>query len=254
MSLLIASVWYRKASKKPNKAILNYAFDNLKMTYNPDHLKPIDEICEPDPRQSSFIIYDEKLNSDKALQLSDKRKLINQLKLNKNVPEKIVTQFETSKNLFLYAWFVYRFYPVAEHHVLICLELAFRKRFQDELPQEYWNRSYPPTLKPLLSYAIDNGYVKNEGFSAWHTATKRRASYRSELEKTREMKEKGLDEIKLDSSKVEIKDEDRDWNYLNVLMESLPRLRNLYAHGTSNLSNQVFTTFKIVKEMIDQVF
>ncbi|HEY5582342.1 MAG TPA: hypothetical protein VIK56_14510 [Rhodoferax sp.] len=44
------------------------------------------------------------------------------------VPLDIRVHFETAKNLYLYAWFVYRFYPVAEQQALATLEFALRER------------------------------------------------------------------------------------------------------------------------------
>jgi hypothetical protein len=39
---------------------------------------------------------------------------VSQFELIQSVPLNVRVHFETAKNLYLYAWFVYRFYPVAE--------------------------------------------------------------------------------------------------------------------------------------------
>ena len=68
------------------------------------------------------------------------------------------------------------------------------------------------------------------------------------------MYKKGLSSIDCDYSEVMITDADRNWKYLDILQEKLPELRNLYAHGTSNLDNQVLGTIEAVSEMINQIY
>jgi len=47
------------------------------------------------------------------------------------------------------------------------------------------------------------------------------------MKKLKEMKEKGLDSIELDYSKVVVTDEDReDFDYLDVLLNYIPSTRN----------------------------
>lgn len=170
------------------------------------------------------------------------------------VPEDIVLQFETTKNVYLYAWFVYRFYPVCEHQALACMELALRNRYEDEAPSKYRNKDGKLYLKGALRYAIDRGYVRHEGFRRWHEAAQRRATLRYEMEKSNEMYAKGLKQIDLDYSEVTVTDVDRNWEYLSFLSDFLPELRNNYAHGTSMLHNQVLTTLEVVSEIINQIF
>lgn len=221
--------------------------------YNPEYLKPLDFICDADPRSISFSILDSKFEKYRTIELADHYNSICQFVLKPSVPKDIVIQFETVKNIYLYAWFVYRFYPIAEHHALTCLEFALRGRFKDELPKEYWNKPWNPTLKPLLRYAIENNFIKNEGFQQWHQAAEKQATYRYQIEKIQEMDEKGLEEIELDFSEVEILDKDWDWNYINILLKKIPNLRNHYAHGNKSLRTQVLGTIQIVKEIIDQI-
>ncbi len=163
-------------------------------------------------------------------------------------------QFETARNLYLYAWFVYRFYPVCEHHALACLELALRERYGNEAPNDYRNKDGKLYLKGSLRYAIDRGYVRHEGFRRWNEAAQRRAAGRYEMEKTDEMYANGLKQIDLDYSKVTVTDADRNWEYLSFLSDFLPELRNSYAHGTTMLHNQVLTTLEVVSEIINQIY
>ncbi len=81
---------------------------------------------------------------------------------------------------YLYAWFAYRFYPVAEYQGIACLELALRERLKEEI-RTGKIKGKRPTLRPLLKYAVDHGLVKNEGFSAWQNRGEIRSRSRLSL-------------------------------------------------------------------------
>jgi len=223
-------------------------------SFHPEFLRPVEYVCEPDPRSLSFVKLDRKTGGFVPLDIKDQHATVVRLKLNEKVPEDIVIQFETAKNLYLYAWFVYRFYPVCEHHALTCLELALRKRYEHEAPNEYRGRDGKMYLKGSLRHAIDRGHVRHEGFKRWHEVAHRRARHRYEMEKLEEMRKKGLKSIGLDDSEVAVTDADRNWKYLNDLLDNLPELRNHYAHGTTNLDNQVLGTIQVVSEIINQIY
>src|SRR5437870_1407928 len=48
------------------------------------------------------------------------------------VPHDVCVHWDTARNLWLHAWFVYRFYPVAEMHAYSTLEMALRLRLGAE--------------------------------------------------------------------------------------------------------------------------
>jgi len=223
-----------------------------KLDYNPEFLRPITRVCDPDPRNIGYDILDEE--GARSFVLEDHLEAISRYSLKSLVPEKINIQFETAKNIYLYAWYVYRFFPVSESQALSCLELALRERYKDELPKKYWNRKYDPSLRPLLSYAIDRDFIKNEGFEIWHQRAEMRASQRFQDEKIEEMGAKGLSEIEIDESQIEVTDADRNWDYIEILKENLPKIRNNYAHGSTILHNQVLVTFQVVSEIINQIY
>lgn len=221
--------------------------------FHPELLRPLEQVCEPDPRNMSFVTPDHETGNYIPLELRDLHEAVSKHALHARVPEDIMMQFETARNLYLYAWFVYRFYPVSEHQALACLELALRKRFESDLSEEELG-GRKPTLSPLLRYAIKHGHIKHEGFRRWYEAAQRRAMQRYEMEKTDEMYAKGLKQIDLDYSEVVVTDEDRNLEYLNFISKFLPELRNHYAHGTSMLHNQVLTTLEVVSEIINQIY
>lgn len=222
---------------------------------NPDHLKPLAAIYFPDPRSNGQSFSD--TFHDRPLRIDGRHADVASIKLTVSVPDSIRVQFETAKNLYLYAWFVYRFYPVAEHHALTCLELGLRSRFPDPLPEQYRKNkpdSWKPTLQPLLRFAIDTGAIKNEGFRRWHDQVNRRAQQRYTNERQREMVERNLEQIEIDYSQAVPNEHDRDWNYLSALLRALPSIRNAYAHGSTMLHNQVLGTLELVCEILNQLF
>jgi hypothetical protein len=221
---------------------------------NPDHLKPLADMCAPDPRSDNQSVLD--IFQSGAIAVNEHHAKVATMTLTASVPQDVLVQFETAKNIFLYAWFVYRFFPIAEHHALTCLELGLRLRFPDPLPKEYWDKpaGWRPTLKPLLKYAIGTGVIKNGGFRHWHDQVDFRARQRYSNERLREMIQRNLEQIEMDYSKAAPNDQDRDWNYLPILLEVLPGIRNAYAHGSTMLHNQVLGTLELVCEILNQLF
>jgi hypothetical protein len=220
---------------------------------NPDCLKPLAAIHSADPRSDNQAVLD--IFRPGANALAEHHAAVADIRLAASVPEDVVEQFETTKNLYLYAWFVYRFYPVAEHHALTCLELGLRKRFASQLPKKYWkDPRREPTLRPLLSFAVDKGAIKNEGFRQWRDQVDHRARQRYSMEKHQEMIARGLHEMELDYTQALPNDQDREWDYLSILQEVLPEIRNGYAHGSTLLHQQVLGTLELVSEILNQLF
>lgn len=214
---------------------------------HPDYLRAPSNIFSPDPRNESSKLAEE---YGVGLTIEGHHAAVSALILNTAVPENVRTQFETTKNLYLYAWFVYRFYPVAELHALTCLELALRARFG----HEFKPREYGPGLCKLLEHAITTGALKNENFDVWRRKTALRAEDRALYELLKRMDELGLDEAEFDEANVVIKDEDCEDDYLGALLENVPKIRNHYGHGSSTLHNQVIGTLRIVREIINQLW
>src|SRR4051812_11478494 len=96
--------------------------------FDPERLRPAEQVNEADPRSTMFVRIDRVAGTSRPIELADHHEQISALALHAGVPQEILVQYETARNVYLYAWFVYRFYPVAEHHSLACLELALRER------------------------------------------------------------------------------------------------------------------------------
>lgn len=217
-------------------------------SFDPDLLRPVAYIAEPHPISAGFGF------SSLRKGLSDYHAQVSVLVLNKMVPEDVLLHFETAKNLFLYGWFVYRFFMVADHQALVALELALRMRCGNEIPKRYYPRSKHATLEPLLRYAIHERYIKHEGFRRWKEQAESKARSRYREQKIKEMHEQKLDRIALDYSEAEVLDQDRNWWYLETLLKVLVGERNTHAHGSTSIEAPSASGLELVAEVINQLF
>jgi 3-phenylpropionate/cinnamic acid dioxygenase small subunit len=109
-------------------------------------------------------------------------------------------------------------------------------------------------LKDILRFAISTGVVTNQGFADWHEIVRKRARYRVEQDRFREMLEQKTTSMVWDESLVRVTEEDERVDYVGMLLDTIPQIRNSYAHGSSNLHNQGLQTIQIVAEIINQLF
>ena len=93
-----------------------------------DTLKPLDAFVEPDERWAHFVHLDPTDLSFRPITMAERHAEIAAISLTAYAPEFIREHFETAKNLLLYAWFVYRFIPVAELHAYSTVEMALKER------------------------------------------------------------------------------------------------------------------------------
>lgn len=223
--------------------------------YNPDHFKPLNRIVEADPRASFSQIFDQKLRQFRDITLEDHYREISRYTLPPSVPERVITHFETAKNLCLYAWYVHRFYAVAELHAKITLEFALKKRIGEaNLKAACKSVDTGKGLKGYILYAINQGWVTNEGFERWWQRVRFRARHRVMDDGIKEMRRRGLESFDIDEDNIEITEEDKDFDLVNALAESIPALRNEYAHGSHVLFGKAFGTLEIVYEFISQLW
>ncbi|WP_181259315.1 hypothetical protein [Pseudoduganella armeniaca] len=215
-------------------------------------LRSLEDIVSPDIRSSFFSRSDEMGVRDNTL--ADHHADIAGIKLSSRVPADVIIQFETARNLYLYAWYVYRFYPVAQQQALASLELGLRHKIEKSIPKPPRTRQAVPTLRPLIRYAIDTGLIKNEGFRQWHDYVQRRAEDRHRDEQIAAMLQAGDSTCEILIADVVPNEQDRDYDYLAILKETLPAIRNSLAHGSTNLSHQVLGIFVLVQEILDQVY
>lgn len=209
-----------------------------------------DALREPD----AVLVADPRTNAAEIL--VDRQERIGQFRLAESVPHAIRVHFETAKNLYLYAWFVYRFYPVAEQHALSALEFALRERLTEVLPAaetKRWQKR-PPGLKVLFKRAEEVGLISNEGLRMREPHALMAAKGRVSWEKGQEMLAKGLESIEWDEAQVVPLPGDYRADWLSILTETLPNIRNTYAHGSRTLHPSVLGTFTHVADLINQAY
>ena len=87
-----------------------------------EEFRAFDEIAVPDDRQQFFEHFDSELGDFRSSRLDEHHQEIAAIELHEGVPDDIRRQFDNARNLLLYAWFVYRFTPVAELHAYTTTE------------------------------------------------------------------------------------------------------------------------------------
>jgi len=210
-----------------------------------DSLRIPEKAYLPDSRSSAFGLND----------ISDQYERIEVYKLENYVPEKVFTQYEVARNLHLYAYNVYRFYMVAQQQALVVLEMAIKECFDPDVLRQYAKEiGKTRGLYTCLRYVIDKGFIENADFPAWHRGPKLKAEYEYSIAKMQEMREKGLEEIDLNYSEAVVTTTPEDFDYLEVLLNCMPKMRNSHAHGTDMLHNQVLITFENVSTIINKIY
>lgn len=220
-----------------------------------DKLRSATDALLPDSRTKYLVTVDQDGQS-KNISLEDQHEFISSYILSNQVPEEIQIQFETAKNCYLYAWFIFRFYQVAEQHAFSTLEYALRLRFPDFV-KEIENKSRlgnPPGLSSLLKHAVAKQILRNELFESRNTWAKNRAKNRYSHEIHKKIVLENLNEVIFDDSNIEATEEDVNFDWLGAFIECLPSIRNDLAHGSSNLHHSVLHTFDVVRSMINMMF
>ncbi|WP_233250420.1 hypothetical protein [Acidovorax sp. HMWF018] len=175
------------------------------------------------------------------------------IQINSTVPEPVAIQFENARNLYLYAWYVYRFYMPATVAALAALEFGLRERLRTTLSEKPLGKK--PMLKGLLSMAVGQGLVRDEGFRRWHHAAQVSARERLSMEALKAMIDNELTVMEYRIPEIlEVLPEDQQWDLAGGLPDSLPAIRNELAHGSSMLTNQVLGTIELVAEILNQLY
>jgi hypothetical protein len=224
--------------------------NTLKLNYPADELRTPVNVLAPDTRNFNFSI-----SSIDVLYQS-----IEHIQLNSSVPNDIRVQFDTARNLFLHSFYVYRFYVVAESQALATLEFALRdcigeeeiKSFNKELKAQ--KRGFSKGLRLYMEYLANRELIKNEDFPIWHGRNRIAAEEAHRANVLKIMKDKGLSEYTWDDSEIDESKFDVEWNYVEVLCNIIPKIRNNYAHGSSTLHNQVLHSFENISIIINKMY
>ncbi len=223
---------------------------------------PEDKLCPADALRTpaTALLPDERINAFAVIDQGQVRKLtradhhgeIERFELSSAVPIAVRIHFETARNLYLYAWFVYRFYPVAEHHALTSLEFALRERLiQGHLSK---SRAERMGLSDLLKRARNHALISSEALRGRRRWATEMARQRYGFHQLNVMIEAGCDAMSFDDSHIEPAAEDLAQDWIGDFIQCLPKIRNDYSHGSQTLRHTVVRTFAIVSDLINQLF
>jgi hypothetical protein len=206
-----------------------------------DPLKPLSEICHPDPRHVMLGIGIQGIHA-----------ALLEMQVTDRAPANVRQLFETAKNVALYTWFVFRFHQVSEMVAYSALELALRER-AGFVEWDLAKRRRPPTLRPLLELARREGWLKNERFPSLRELARERV--RTTRIERLISKNPSAAEIRVpDPSIEEIEEAMGKIDMVAALLEAAPLLRNELAHGSSMLSPRSLVTLRRIAEAINQLF
>lgn len=219
-----------------------------------DKLRDATTTLERDTRALTTVA----IHSDGAVSvgtLAERHAEVSQFELNLAVPLDIRVHFETAKNLYLYAWFVFRFHPVAEQQALATLEFGLRTRLAMLHPAKYGpNSTWIPSLSKMLETARKDGLISNAGMRATERWAMQRARNRVSDDAMRRLIDSGAECIEFDPDSTVPEPQDYSDDALSIFIETLPAIRNTYAHGSSMLHPIVLGTFEIVADLVNQLY
>ncbi|WP_443112867.1 hypothetical protein [Herbaspirillum seropedicae] len=207
---------------------------------NADSLRNGVTAFEPDPRMQHRS-------------LPERYQQIRSFSLSSFVPEPIQVHFETAKNLYLYAWFVYRFHMVAEQHAFSTLELALRERLT-QIGSINRDSDRLPGLSGMLKLARSKDLISNERLIGRKNWALKIARNRYKNEEMRRMIEEGVSQLVIDENLAVPTVEEFGFDWINHFIRHIPIQRNSHAHGTTSLYPNVLWTFEIVAELTNQLF
>jgi hypothetical protein len=172
-----------------------------------EEFKSFDTLLEPDQRWKSFATLDTTTNLPKSYAIEDMYTSIEKIKLNNSVPDDVKSQFNVAKMLGVYAWLYYPFHQIAELKAFSTLEMGLRTRFP-----------HIKNFSRLLSHAVENGFIRDSGFS--------------------NVEQNPNDSI----------------SYSKKLPKLIPSIRNDLAHGTITLHPGSLFTINNCAEILNQLF
>lgn len=159
--------------------------------------------------------------------------------VHEGVPEDIRDYFHVVVSLYLYGWLYYPFYMLASERSLFAVELALRKR----LPAKKFDKKARDrrSLADLLREAKDAGLLRDEGFPS--------------LENQRKNAEQ-LDQLIANISGRDSEPQPQ-LSYVETLMQTLPQLRNRFAHPSMQLimpPGPMLDSLIVTAEIINQLW
>lgn len=218
-----------------------------------EEFSSLDAVMQPDERMLCFVRHDPMTGKTRPPELKDHYESVSSIVLDDSVPDDIHNQFNIAKNVLLYTWFEYSFYSVATLQAFTTLEYALRERLGVDVLDKL-KKQRKRGLHAYIEYSIEQGWIKNEDFSAWHRAPMLRATQKYMLQKIREMGEKGLESIEVNYEEVEVPDINTV-DYLSIPLDTVNKIRNWHAHGEYILvPRSVWHTFEMCADFVNAIY
>ena len=108
-----------------------------------------------------------------------------------------------------------------------------------------------PMLSRLLQLAVEHGLIHNENFANRSQWAQTMAEHRVRIQQLEYMTANGLIEIAIEDEAPIPPPEEFDHDSIATFIETLPSIRNTYAHGSSMLHASVLRTFDVVADLIN---
>ena len=93
----------------------------------PDAILSESELLTKNIGMDSFVVMEG--NKTRKYAMTDLQKHVATIQLIPNVNEHVKKVFDKSKKLYVFGWYVYGFFPVAEHYATLALESAIKHRY-----------------------------------------------------------------------------------------------------------------------------
>lgn len=209
-----------------------------------DPLKPLNKIMVPDERQNFFLG-----------SLEGRHAELQNIILIGTVPLEVRQLFETSKNLSLYSWFVYRFHQVAELISFAAIEMALRERYLAENPIDSKSNQKTLNLYKLMQHAKKEKWLTNQGFSDLYALAKHHAEYKKMIKKMETHDFAVAPSMPIDEpTQEEIQEALAGVDRVNAVAENANKIRNDLAHGSSRLNPSSISTLRLNADIINQIY
>jgi hypothetical protein len=195
-----------------------------------ERLKELGKIQQPDVRSTSYV----RLDTGRPVAFQDRYMQIAGVQLDPCVPGDVRSYFATIQNLCIYAWFAYDLYALVVFLSYTLIEMALRMR----LPITPSDRR---GLHNHLEEAIKRKLLHEKAFSHVRLIRQVRAD---SLKSERQIR-------KFPRSSVPKND------YLKILLQSLPKLRNSFAHPRGHtilLPGEALRALRFSAEFVNQLF
>ena len=135
--------------------------------------------------------------------------------------------------------------------------MALREKVKKSAP-EWWGKvsaKTTPSMKNLFEKAKKEKWIRNKDFSFWRRHKQRSAYDKRVEELTQKMTEEVGSEIELPKfEEFEGITGDEDFDYLKILLKTIPSQRNSLAHGAQTLHPHSLETLELCAEIINQLF